>query len=74
MVEVWTGGGHSSAAEHSTADREVPGSNPDAPFALLAEQFSTETLHLAVSHILLSNVTGQHHMFECIVRARIMGA
>jgi hypothetical protein len=27
--------GYSSVVEHSTADREVPGSNPGAPFVFL---------------------------------------
>ena len=30
------GWGYSSGVEHLTADQEVPGSNPDAPCALLS--------------------------------------
>ena len=37
-------GGHSSVVEHSTADREVPGSNPGAPFKTFF-YFIIETLY-----------------------------
>ena len=31
--------GYSSVVEHSTADREVPGSNPGVPFVFVASSF-----------------------------------
>ena len=32
IFSIWSTWGYSSVVEHSTADREVPGSNPGAPW------------------------------------------
>ena len=53
QCQVW---GYSSVVEHSTADREVPGSNPGAPspffffIPLYPSFFSIATLYLFCSH------------------------
>ena len=38
--------GHSSVVEHSTADREVTGSNPVAPFIFIVFFFSSFLLNI----------------------------
>ena len=44
--------GYSSVVEHSTADREVPGSNPGVPY-FFKKVFYVPTLDVKVSHYLL---------------------
>ena len=62
--EVWSvQWGYSSVVEHLTADQEVPGSNPGAPFllffTLVSERYTYSVVHLTDVYVL--NATMYNH-------------
>ncbi|VDO36181.1 unnamed protein product [Onchocerca flexuosa] len=62
MVYSFINRGYSSVAEHSTADREVPGSNPGAPFPLLQLQKIDDLNAKLTNYRVQSNIIGSKQL------------
>ena len=56
---MWVRRGYSSVVEHSTADREVPGSNPGVPFLFYCRFLITPAVFFSVIFLCSNSPTAK---------------